>query len=76
MISGTTQLVAIVGNPVAQVKSPSNFNQYFESTGQDVAMIAMDVRPESVPACVQAMRGWENLLGCVVTIPHKQALAP
>jgi len=73
MISGTTQLVAIVGHPVSQVKSPSNFNDYFESCGQDLAMIAMDVQSQSVPACIETMRGWENLLGCVVTIPHKQA---
>lgn len=73
MISGATELVAIVGHPVSQVKSPSNFNEYFEGSGQDLAMIAMDVRAQSIPACVEVMRGWENLRGCVVTIPHKQA---
>lgn len=73
MISGATQLVAIVGHPVSQVKSPANFNGYFANAGQDLAMIAMDVRPQSIGACVELLRGWENLLGCVVTIPHKQA---
>lgn len=73
MISGATRLVAIVGHPVSQVKSPTNFNDYFEKSGQDLVMIAMDVRPQSVPACIESMRGWQNLLGCVVTIPHKQA---
>lgn len=73
MITGATRLVAIVGHPVSQVKSPTNFNDYFESSGQDLEMIPMDVRPQSVCACIELMRGWENLLGCVVTIPHKQA---
>lgn len=75
MIRGDTQLLAIVGSPVAQVKSPANFNDHFHRSGQNVAMIAMDVRPSAVEALVATIRGWENLIGCVVTIPHKQAFA-
>ena len=29
MVSGTTQVVAVIGHPIAQVKSPDNFNRYF-----------------------------------------------
>jgi shikimate dehydrogenase len=75
MIKGTTQLVAIVGSPIAQVKSPENFNAHFESTGQDIAMVPMDVRAEEIDACVALMRGWNNLRGCVVTVPYKQMFA-
>jgi shikimate dehydrogenase len=75
MIRGDTQLLAIVGSPVAQVKSPVNFNEHFDRAGENVAMIAMDVRPSAVEALVETIRGWENLIGCVVTIPHKQAFA-
>lgn len=75
MIRGDTQLLAIVGSPVAQVKSPANFNDHFDRAGQNLAMIAMDVRPSAVEALVATIRGWENLIGCVVTIPHKQAFA-
>jgi shikimate dehydrogenase len=75
MIRATTQLVAIVGTPIAQVKSPDNFNAWFASAGVDVAMIAMDVRASQVPDLIALMRGWQNLRGCVVTVPHKQAFA-
>lgn len=27
MVSGTTQVVAVIGHPIAQVKSPDNFNR-------------------------------------------------
>jgi shikimate dehydrogenase len=75
MIKGSTQLVAIVGSPIGQVKSPENFNRYFESAGQDMAMVPMDVCAEDVASCVALMRGWKNLRGCVVTVPYKQAFA-
>lgn len=30
MIGASTRLVAIIGSPIAQVKSPHNFNSHFE----------------------------------------------
>ena len=75
MISGTTEIVVIAGEPIRQVKSPQNFNHWFESRGQDTAMIAMDLASERVEAFVSVARGWRNLRGVVVTVPHKQAFA-
>lgn len=75
MIKGTTRIVAIIGSPVAQVKSPENFNTAFSETGADVAMIAMDLKPEAVTDFLSLARRWDNLDGFVVTIPHKQAVA-
>lgn len=75
MIRGTTRIVAIIGSPVAQVKSPENFNAAFAEAGADVAMIAMDVKPDAVADFLSLARRWDNLDGFVVTIPHKQAVA-
>lgn len=75
MISGTTEIVVIAGAPIKQVKSPQNFNQWFESRGQDTAMIAMDLAAERVEAFTEVARGWQNLRGVVVTVPHKQVFA-
>ncbi len=75
MITGKTQLVAIVGTPIQQVKSPENFNAHFAEKGTDIAMIAMDVRASEIDACVELIRGWNNLRGCVVTVPYKQQFA-
>ena len=38
MISGTTQLIGIVGHPVAQVRMPGSLNAMFLQTGQDLAL--------------------------------------
>ncbi|WP_438998587.1 shikimate dehydrogenase family protein [Variovorax beijingensis] len=75
MISGTTEIVVIVGEPIRQVKSPQNFNHWFESRSQDTAMIAMDLASECAEAFTSVARGWRNLRGVVVTVPHKQAFA-
>ena len=75
MIGASTRLVAIIGSPIIQVKSPENFNRYFEERGIDRAMIALDLRAEHVGYFMRMVRGWGNLDGFVVTIPHKNAVA-
>jgi shikimate dehydrogenase len=75
MIGSETRLVAIIGSPIAQVKSPDNFNRYFADQATDRAMIAVDLLPESVADFLSTARGWRNLDGFVVTIPHKAAVA-
>ncbi|WPO98277.1 shikimate dehydrogenase [Pseudomonas sp. HR96] len=75
MLDGTTQLVAIVGSPIVQVKSPLNFNTWFQDHGLDLAMLPIDLRADSLPAFIGLLRGWQNLRGCVVTVPYKQLLA-
>ncbi|MFM0043501.1 shikimate dehydrogenase [Paraburkholderia sediminicola] len=75
MISGTTELLAIVGSPIAQVKSPHNFNVWFERHGKDASMIPIDLECGSLDQFIEAMRAWRNLRGCVVTVPYKQDMA-
>lgn len=76
MIGGATQLVAIVGTPIAQVKSPVNFNTWFQANGLDLAMIPIDIRADTLAAFLDSLRGWQNLRGCVITVPYKQLVTP
>lgn len=75
MINGPTQLVAIAGSPIAQVKSPANFNAWFQAQSLDIAMIPIDIHEGRLPAFVDTLRGWQNLRGCVITVPYKQVIA-
>ncbi|MDZ3992108.1 shikimate dehydrogenase [Pseudomonas sp. Teo4] len=75
MIRGSTELVAIVGSPIAQVKSPDNFNTWFTNNNRNLAMLPIDMQHASLEAFAGSLRGWRNLRGCVVTVPYKQALA-
>lgn len=74
LVDSSIRLVAIVGHPIAQVKSPQNFNRHFAQKGINKVMIPVDVTPEHVADFVSLVRGWQNLDGFVVTIPHKQAV--
>ena len=74
MIGGATKLVAIVGSPIVQVKSPANFNGWFQDHTVDLAMIPIDLRADSVAAFVNTLRGWQNLQGCIITVPYKQVI--
>lgn len=75
MLHGSTELVAIVGSPITQVKSPENFNRWFQANRQDLAMLPIDIREDALDAFIDTLRGWQNLRGVVVTVPYKQVLA-
>lgn len=75
MIRGSTELVAIVGSPIAQVKSPENFNTWFANNNCNLAMLPIDLHEAALDTFAGTLRGWQNLRGCVVTVPYKQALA-
>ena len=42
-ITGTTRLLAIIGDPVAPLRSPGFFNEAFARIGRDVAFIAFQI---------------------------------
>jgi shikimate dehydrogenase len=70
-----TQLFAIVGDPIAQVRSPEVFNWLFKDRGVDAAMVAMLVHPIDFETSLSGLRAVENLTGLIITVPHKGAAA-
>ena len=74
MISGSTRLVALLGQPVAESLSPRMQNAAFAARGLDWAYVACEVAPERFQA---AARGLDALgfAGANVTIPYKRAAA-
>lgn len=73
ILTGTSRFYAIIGHPIAQVRSPTIFNGYIAEHDIDAAMIAMDILPSAVDGFFAMLRGWENCGGAGVTVPHKQA---
>lgn len=53
MIGSETRLVAIIGSPIVQVKSPDNFNRYYADDGVERAMMVIDLVPEPLPISSQ-----------------------
>jgi shikimate dehydrogenase len=71
--SGATRLVPVVGDPIAQVKSPAGVTRAFEARGADMICVPMQVRPADWSLYMQAMRAMRNVDGLIVTVPHKFA---
>ena len=73
MIRGTTRLVAHFGDPIAPVKSPMIYNPYFERKAIDVVVVPMGVTPDDYPVMLRAMFRVTNMLGAIITMPHKRS---
>lgn len=73
MITGTTRIIGIVGSPIVQVKMPEMLNTELARRGLDIVVIPLDIGRNGIDAFVMVLRNWNNLLGCIVTVPYKQA---
>ena len=73
MITGTTKIIGIVGSPIVQVKMPGFLNAELAKRGLDIALIPLDIGRNGIDAFATVLRNWNNLLGCIVTVPYKQA---
>jgi shikimate dehydrogenase len=72
-LSGATRIHLIVGDPVAQTKSPAGLTQEFSARGVDAACIPMQVAPADIDAFFAVAKRVQNIDGIVVTVPHKLA---
>jgi len=70
-ITGATRLYAIVGDPIAQVRSPEVFTERFATTGVDAVLVPAHVPADRVDEVVPALMQLGNLEGLLVTVPFK-----
>jgi shikimate dehydrogenase len=66
---------AVIGDPIAQSKSPEMHNAWYEEKNVDATYIPVHVKPEQLEQAVASFKllgtsGWN------VTIPHKQTIIP
>jgi len=70
-LSGATRVHIIVGDPIAQVKSPFGMTQAFELNGKDAICIPAQVQPKDLKQWFEGISLARNVDGIIVTIPHK-----
>ncbi|MEL4895808.1 shikimate dehydrogenase [Crocosphaera sp. Alani8] len=75
IITGKTQLLGIIGDPVEHSLSPVMQNAAIEHLGVDYIYIPFPVKPENLAT---ALDGFATIgvMGFNATIPHKQAIIP
>ena len=70
-----TTVFGIVGDPIAQARSPEVFNALFRARRIDAIMVPMHVSPDDFAGALAGLRLIKNLGGLVITVPHKFAAA-
>ncbi len=66
----------VIGDPIAQSKSPAIHGYWIERLGLDAAYGRCHVAPEGLADYVARVREDPSWRGCNVTMPHKQAIMP
>ncbi|WP_027523728.1 shikimate dehydrogenase [Bradyrhizobium sp. Ec3.3] len=72
-LSGATRLYVIVGDPIAQVRSPAGLTAAFAARGHDGILVPVQVAPADLSGFLAVATRLKNLDGIVATIPHKFA---
>ena len=72
----TRPYAEVIGDPIAQSKSPKIHNFWLAKLGIEADYRACHVTPEALPDYLVARREDPLWRGCNVTMPHKQAVMP
>lgn len=72
-LTGATRLNIIIGDPIAQVKSPGGVTKAFADRGQDAILVPVQVNSAHLESFLTSATALRNLDGIVVTVPHKFA---
>jgi shikimate dehydrogenase len=74
-IDGRTQLVGLIGWPVAHSLSPAMHNAAFAALGLNWRYVPLPVPPDALKAAVEGLAAL-GFRGANVTVPHKEAVLP
>jgi shikimate dehydrogenase len=73
ILTGATRVHFIVGDPIAQVKSPAGVTQALREHGCNAILVPFHVTPADLGAFVNGVSLAKNVDGIIVTVPHKFA---
>lgn len=74
-LNGSTRVYAVIGDPIAQVKSPSLVTEALQNRGINAVCIPAHVAPADLSHFFQHFKRMQNLDGLMITVPHKLAFA-
>lgn len=66
----------VIGDPIAQSKSPAIHNFWLEKLGRDPTYRAEHVLADGLLAYIASRQGDPQWRGCNITMPHKQDIIP
>ena len=75
MITGSTKICGLIGDPVEHSMSPTMHNTAFEDRGLDYVYLPFRVEKEQLGRAILSIKAL-NIRGLNVTIPHKVSVMP
>jgi shikimate dehydrogenase len=69
--SGATRVIFIVGDPIAQVKSPHGVTESLRARRADAIVVPAHVKPADIETFFALAERMPNVDGIIVTVPHK-----
>lgn len=72
-VSGATRLTLVIGDPIAQVKSPAGISGAFARRGEQRLAVPVHVPSDDLARVLAAVEAMRNVDGLIVTVPHKFA---
>jgi shikimate dehydrogenase len=75
VLSGETLVVPILGDPIAQVKSPDGVTRALVARGRDAVCVPMHVLRDDLDTVVRGLGPVRSVAGLIATVPHKFGLA-
>jgi len=73
MVDGATRIIPIIGDPIAQVKSPTGMSAALQGMGRNVMVVPIHVTPADFAVVMAGLAASKNIDGIIVTVPHKFA---
>lgn len=73
LISPATRVACVIGDPIGHSLSPAMHNAALRHLGIDAVYVAFHVTPADLGRAVAGFRAM-HLLGCNVTVPHKERI--
>ena len=74
-LNGSTRIYYVIGDPIAQVKSPSLVTEAFQNKGLNAVCVPAHVAPDQLATFFNAVKAMQNVDGLMITVPHKIAFA-
>jgi shikimate dehydrogenase len=75
-LSGETLVVPIIGDPIAQVKSPDGITRAFAARQRNAVVVPLQIAAADFDAMITGLTPSGSVGGIIATVPHKFALAP
>lgn len=76
IVDGATRLYGIIGDPIAQVKSPEILTARIRAARRNALLLPMHVKPDLFGETVRGLKMLANLDGIVITVPYKPTIVP